>query len=469
MVSIENRRAKQNVIARSAGGFSKTSMKPAGGLAYTVALMSDPAANTRSRFFVMFALVLAGELIFSLPFHVPRYFRPTVLEAFDFSNANLGDVFAVYGITAMLAYFPGGAIADRFSARKLMTVSLVATAAGGFYMTTLPGITAMSLLYGYWGVTTILLFWAAMIRATRQWGGAFAQGRAFGILDGGRGLVAAMFATAAVWCLSQFLPDAASELNDADRREALRAVIGFYSIATLSAGALVWWFVPDASGEADIPRIRGLSDLREVLALRVVWLQAAIVIYAYCGYKGLDNYSLYAFEILDMSEAEAAGFTAISAYIRPVAAVLAGFLADRIGVSRLILGLFAVLAGSYTALGVLVPEAQLLVLVYANLFLTFCGVFALRGVYFALLEETRVPDQLTGAAVGLISLVGYTPDIFFAPIAGRLLDATPGIGGHQHYFILLAGIAIIGLVTAICLARRARVTGKLEGSQSTRS
>ncbi len=444
-------------------------MKPAGGLAYTVALMSDPAANTRPKFFVMFALVLAGEMIFSLPFHVPRYFRPTVLETFDFSNANLGDVFAVYGITAMLAYFPGGAIADRFSARKLMTASLIATAAGGFYMTSLPGITAMSLLYGYWGVTTILLFWAAMIRATRQWGGALAQGRAFGILDGGRGLVAAMFATAAVWCLSQFLPGAAFELTDADRREALRAVIGFYSIATLGAAALVWWFVPDSSGAADAKRIRGLSDLREVLALPVVWLQAAIVVCAYCGYKGLDNYALYAFEILDMSEAEAAGFTANSAYIRPVAAVLAGLMADRIGVSRLILGLFAVLAGSYSALSMLLPDGQLLAVVYANLFVTFCGVFALRGVYFALLEETRVPDHLTGAAVGLISLVGYTPDIFFAAIAGRLLDATPGLGGHQHYFMLLAGIAIIGLVTAIFLARRAGVAGVLEGAPSTHS
>jgi hypothetical protein len=34
----------------------------------------------------------------------------------------LGDLFAVYGVTAMLAYFPAGSPADRFSARKLMAV-----------------------------------------------------------------------------------------------------------------------------------------------------------------------------------------------------------------------------------------------------------------------------------------------------------------------------------------------------------
>jgi predicted MFS family arabinose efflux permease len=57
-------------------------------------------------------LILAGEMIFSLPFHTARFFRPTLLEVFGFSNTQLGDAFAIYGITAMLAYFPGGALAD---------------------------------------------------------------------------------------------------------------------------------------------------------------------------------------------------------------------------------------------------------------------------------------------------------------------------------------------------------------------
>jgi hypothetical protein len=135
----------------------------------------------------MLVLVLAGELIFSLPFHTARFFRPTLLDAFAFSNTELGDAFAVYGLTAMLSYFPGGALADRFAARKLMSLSLLATAAGGLYMATLPGFLPMTLLYGYWGVTTIFLFWGAMIRAAREWGGRASQGMAFGILDGGRG------------------------------------------------------------------------------------------------------------------------------------------------------------------------------------------------------------------------------------------------------------------------------------------
>ena len=81
------------------------------------------------RYVTMLALIIAGEIVFGLPFHTARFFRPTLLEAFGFTNTELGDLFAVYGITAMLSYFPGGALADRFPARSLLTASLFATAA----------------------------------------------------------------------------------------------------------------------------------------------------------------------------------------------------------------------------------------------------------------------------------------------------------------------------------------------------
>ena len=72
----------------------------------------------------MLALIIAGEVVFGLPFHTARFFRPTLLEVFGFTNTQLGDLFAVYGITAMISYFPGGALADRYPARTLLTLSL---------------------------------------------------------------------------------------------------------------------------------------------------------------------------------------------------------------------------------------------------------------------------------------------------------------------------------------------------------
>jgi sugar phosphate permease len=92
-----------------------------------------------SHWLVIFSLVFAGEMVFSLPFHVARFFRPTLLGAFNLTNSNFGDILSVYGIMAMLAYFPGGIIADKFPAGKLMAISLFATAIGGIYMIQIPG------------------------------------------------------------------------------------------------------------------------------------------------------------------------------------------------------------------------------------------------------------------------------------------------------------------------------------------
>lgn len=411
--------------------------------------MDSPLESARHRFLMMIALVVAGEMIFSLPFHLPRYFRPSVLETFGLCNADLGDVFAVYGVTAMLAYFPGGALADRFAARVLMCWSLLATALGGLYLATLPGPRGLGLLYGYWGLTTILLFWAAMIRATRDWGGDRRQGRAFGTLDGGRGLAAAAFASLAVAGFAYALPAADVELSAAARAYAMRVVILFYTAVTIAAAGLVWAWLPAPVRGSPAPLAGPRPDT--VLRKPVVWLQAWIVVCAYCGYKGLDNYSLYAHEVLGMSETGAAAFTASGAYIRPLAAVAAGFVADRVGTGRSISALFALLIACYAALAMLDAAPDTRIAVIGNLIVSYAAVFGLRGVYFALLEETRVPVTTTGAAVGLVSVIGFTPDIFFAPIAGRLLDASPGIAGHQHYFILLAAIAVVGLTVAALL------------------
>ena len=56
---------------------------------------------------------------------------------------------------------------------------------------------------------------------------------------------------------------------------------------------------------------------------------------------------------------------------------------------------------------------------------------------------------MTGTAVGIISVVGYTPDIFMGPVMGILLDNNPGLVGHQQVFLLLAAFAAVGTFASI--------------------
>jgi MFS family permease len=133
-----------------------------------------------------------------LPFVLARIFRPTFLAVFELTNFQLGTLFTTYGIIAFLSYLFGGALADKFTARKLMTTSLLLTAGGGLVLADFPSYSTLQILFGYWGFSTIFLFWAAMIKATRNWGGKKQQGKAFGFLEGGRGIVAASIGTIGV-------------------------------------------------------------------------------------------------------------------------------------------------------------------------------------------------------------------------------------------------------------------------------
>ncbi len=410
------------------------------------------------RAWYMLALVLAGEAIFALPFHLTRFFRPSVLELFQLSATELGAAQGVYGIFAMLAYFPGGPLADRFPARKLLALSLWLTAAGGLYLATFPGYQGALFIWGFFGVSTILFFWAAMIRACRDWGAADEQGKAFGLLDAGRGALAAILVSLGVLLLSLTFPDGYGAASFDEKQNALRLIIYGYTTVTAAAGVLVWFAIREPQAEHGPAPVRwqpGREPLGQhiarVLRIRAVWLQALIILSAYVGYKGFDNYTLFAVQGYQLDEIEAARIAAIGAWTRPLAALGAGLLGDRFGSARMICWLFALLLASHLffALGTPIPGAAWAML--GNTLVTCIAIFGFRGLYFALLEESRVPVALTGTAVGFVSLVGFTPDIFVTYVAGRFIDAAPGLAGHQHFFLFLASFAALGIVASFLL------------------
>ena len=197
----------------------------------------------KSDFTTIILLILSGECIYILPYVLARIFRPTFLDVFNLSNYELGSLFSVYGIVAIFSYLFGGVIADNFSSRKLISTALFLTALGGIFLATFPSFNILKIIYGYWGITTVLLFWGAMIKATRLWGGSNSQGRAYGYLDGGRGIVAALIGSISVFIFSISLTNDISSSNIIERKEAFKYVILFSSFLISLVGLLVLLFM----------------------------------------------------------------------------------------------------------------------------------------------------------------------------------------------------------------------------------
>ena len=413
--------------------------------------MKDPVLKKGS-FLSITLLILSGELIFLLPYVLARIFRPTFLEVFSLSNLQLGSLFSVYGTVALLSYVYGGVISDRFQPKSLIASSLFFTALGGLVLAIYPSYFVLQILYGYWGFTTVFLFWGAMIKAARVWGGAKNQGQAFGFLDGGRGLVAASMGSLGVLIFSFFLTNDIESASLIERKDAFRYVILFSSFMVFLNGILVLFFMESNQKSEAKNTFSTLSHVKAVLKIQSVWLIMIIIISAYVGYKVTDIYSLYASEVMLFNHIEAANIGSLQLYLRPLVCVIIALLAGKKNyIYFIIFGFITMLIGS-TIFAFGIVQLNMNFVFFFSLIIVATGTYAIRALYFSIMQEGRIPLLMTGTAVGVISVVGYTPDIFASPIIGYFLDKYPGILGHQYVFTILVLFSVLGLLASIKFA-----------------
>lgn len=366
-----------------------------------------------------------------------------MIEVLGVTNTELGILNSVFGVFAVICYAPGGWLADRVSPNLLLAISLIGTGLAGIYFSTLPSYTGIMVVHAIWGITTILTFWAAFIKATRETGSEKDQAKVFGFVEGGRGLFEAVLGSFTVGLFASFTSQAIG----------LKWVIFFYSILCVLIGFLVWVALPKQiqpntgkNNHTKIDELNSWALIAEALRLKTVWLIAIIVLCGYSCYWGTFSLSYFATDGFGQTEVYGAALSNFRMWFRPMAAVLAGYLAMRIGVRKFLLVSFCVMTISYAMLSMMPTSTGTLWMLWGDTAVLAFLVFAIRAVYYALLQETSIPLRLTGTAVGFISVIGYLPDVFFPLLTGWLYDKYPGAYGHQYLFAGLVGLAIIGFV-----------------------
>tara|TARA_B100001027_G_scaffold153849_1_gene108085 strand:- start:1689 stop:2813 length:1125 start_codon:yes stop_codon:yes gene_type:complete len=366
---------------------------------------------------------------------------------FNLSNLELGGLFSIYGFVAFLSYIFGGIIADKFSPRELLSSSLILTSLGGIFMMSYPSYIFLQLLFAYWGFTTVFLFWAPMIKATSIIGGLKKQGKTFSFLDAGRGIVASSIGLLGVLIFSLVVIGEISDSTTQEKQNAFRYVIGASSLIVFITGVIVYILLNIKLKKVE--KIGKLSDMMVLINSNSVIMIGFIILTAYMGYKITDVYSLYASEIMLFDEIEAARVSAYQQYLRPIACVSVAFFSDKSGnINVIIAGFIIMLVGSILfASGIIV--AGLNSLFIFSLIIVAIGTYIIRGLYFSILKDGKIPVGLSGTAIGIVSVIGYTPDIFATPFYGYLLDNFEGIKGHQLVYATLALSSLIGIYISL--------------------
>lgn len=383
---------------------------------------------------------IAGTMIYGLPYF-RSYYYDAYLQTYGLTNAQMGMFGSIFGIMGACSYLFGGVVADIFTPKKLMSVSMVLTGLGGLLHLLHPNYLMLVFIYLLWGFTSLFAFWPALLKVLRSLANEDEQSKAYGFMDATRGITNAV-QLAVTLAIFNALSKKASNLAG------LNGVVIFYS-AVCIVMAIGLYFVLDekklqtgSDGAEDESKF-SFAIVKQVLKMPVVWLLSLVVCCSYTMPILFYYFTPYATANLGMTAAAGAMVTMLAQYVRPVACVVGGVAADKIGRANVM----------YGTMGIMLVSTLVLIFARSMTNAVFIGIcaciyFGMYGAYslvFSMFDECGIPKYMSGTAIGLICTIGYMPEFFCPLLAGKVLD-TYGNAGYHILFVFLAVMMVIGLI-----------------------
>ena len=384
-------------------------------------------------------LATGAGIIFQLPYIRETFYVP-IQNAMNLSNAQMGLLSSGYATMSLFSYFIGGIIADKFSARKLLTFSFIATGALGLWFSTFPGYTISRVIFVLMGISTIITYWSACIKATRMLGTEEEQGRLFGLQEGLRGIMNALLVFGMTAAFTHF----------ADEVAGASAAIKVCSIVVIIIGILNFIFIEDTKKEENSESfIEVTKGMFKALLIPRVWLLVAIVFTAYSVYGLIAYATTFAQKFYGLSAASAATLGGIRYLIQGAGGIVGGFLADKLKSRfKVIIGCIG-LALSFGLFIVVPSKASLCVMVVANFFVGLFFIYAVRSQYFAVHDDAGIPLNMSGRVSGIASCLGYTPDIFMYTLVGSWMDNYGRTGYNMTWAYAMVAAVLCAIITFI--------------------
>jgi NNP family nitrate/nitrite transporter-like MFS transporter len=370
---------------------------------------------------------------------------PDLQEELDLSDVQTSAMVAVPVLLGSLMRIPLGWLADRLGGRRVFTALMAFTplplVALALFHDSLAPILAFGFLLGFAGAS-----FAVGVPFVNGWYTPEKQGAALGIYGMGMGgtVLAGLTAPAIAdeWGLSA----------------------PFWVAAALVALACAVFYALGRDAPRAGERGQGPGMFAALAVFRGSGRAWALTLFYFLAFGGFVAMFLYLPKLLtaehDLTKADAgaraAGFALLAVIGRP----LGGYLSDRVGAARILLGSFSavgvlalVLAASYTEM---VPLTIACLTMAVALGLGTGAVFKLVPEWF--------PDRV-GAVTGVVGAAGGLGGFFPPLVMGVVKGAT---GGYALGFILMALVALACLIV-LGGVRSSRRAGPASSAAATRS
>lgn len=394
------------------------------------------------KYLTLFALGLVGGCIYILVY-IKYTFYDAQIAAMGLTNAQSGTLLTAYTIFNIILYIPGGILADRLPPKWVLAISsVVAGLTGLLHYFTMSYVWAL-ICWAALAFSTAFIFWASLMKAVRLVGTEEEQGFMYGFYFACNGIFKALVA---FLCLRAYnsQPDLASGYKSA---------VLVSSLAMVVAGVLVALIMKNAKAkETDEADKFHWSMVLDLLKKPTVWVCSIVIFCGYGLYSCSSYFTPYLTNVHGLDVSASAGVAIIRNYGFFLLAPLGGLLADKVFKNTAKWLAFALLVLGALFIGVLLlPKG--ISSTGAIIYTLFPGAMALitYGTVFSIMSGAGVSRAQTGTAIGIASIIGYLPDMFYSTMFGSWLDKSGNEVGYPMIFGFLAATAVLGAVLSFWL------------------
>lgn len=432
----------------------------------------------KKRWFVLIIVSLMAGVMVYVPFLRYSYYDQMVMlfsqykpvVSPDSVNEFIGDFSFGFGLICTIGYPIGGILVDKFGEKWLLIIGSVMMGICSFWLGVVPGRISVIIIHVLYGVGTSFFIWNAYLKTTRKMGKSSEQGTMFSTSEFVRAIIGMILGFLGVALLNRAIMPG-NETDLAVLGAQWRNMLFFNGALFIVLAVIVFFVIPghmigaeDAEIEAEgktMPAQENLSaaSVLKVLKMPGTWLLSLLIFFCFSFTSAANGYlGSYTVNVLGITQTQASTFAVVRNYIIAGLATLAiGFIADRIGSKVKTLGYYLLIATALTVVVLFSKDAAFFCIGATFIFaVVYTG---MRGIYFATLGEVGIPLSLTGVATGVISLICYLPDVYFAKLAGIWLDKY-GNFGYDLIWYWVIGCGVLGIIVALITVRYARKLGK---------
>ena len=411
--------------------------------------MSQPTKGRIDKKWISFGILMLGAgTIYKLGFLKDAFYVP-MQEFMGLSHTQIGTAMSIAGLISTFSFLTAIGITDKVSKKIMIPFSLISICLCGIWLSTFPSYPVFLLIYCLLAICADMLYWPTMLKTVRLLGTEDEQGRMFGIMEAGRGLMDTIIAFGALGIFSAMGSTAAG----------LKMAILFYSIVPGVIGIIMYFMLEPDDAPAPTPvqtqenasgaKEKNTSGIMRTLKNKNIWLVSFNVFLVYSVYCGLTYFIPFLSDIYALPAALAGVYGIINQYgLKMLGGPIGGYITDKVLHSatkylRIAFTAVTVVLVVFTFL----PHQSMGIIFGMAISLGISAiVYSMRAIFFAPMDEVDVPREITGSAMSLGSFVGYLPGAFMYAVYGGILDNFEGIAGYRIVFIIMAVFAVGGIL-----------------------